>query len=342
MTTYGGESNTDEAILKRLNRGWKPQDRANVLLDRVEEYARLYKTTVKKLRIPVSLQGAAQQTVQDTGPRELQILEQVIQEGEEADKIGAYEALVIHQIRNGTRDYIDDALDEVGHVSAVPKSGQLKSFNWRDAGHHTQLPGLRRSMHANSVTDSADMGQIMADDDEGSYEDTGASDFNANFASSKVRWNNAAAVKAGRKDKSRSAWGSRVKAKGIDGTKSASNLAGLSAAAADSGKNLVNVNAPRCSTGCKNCYEKVEAIVKERKKTEAPYDNWVREQRLANKQARDLKNLLASNTRATGFGATGRSHSFSPESSIFGSSPRATDPFFTLNSWAGEERFGTV
>jgi hypothetical protein len=334
-TTYGADSNTDETILKRLNRGWKPEDRAQVLLERVEEYAKTYKTTVRKLKIPVSLQGAAKQTVQEDGPRELQILEQVIQEGEEAEKIGAYESLVIHQIRNGTRDYIDDALDEVGHVSAVPKSGVMKHFNWRDAGHHTQLPGLRRSLYTNSVTDGAHMGDILGNDEEEKFDETAVADFNRDFSSSQVRWHNATKITNQRLHKSLDAWGSRVKPTRTSAAATSSSNSDAATAATASAMNLVAKNAPRCSIGCKNCYEQVEVAIAKRRTTEVPYDDWVRTQRLANKQAREHRPLR--NTQASGFGV-----GHSPESSTFGS-PRCQYTFSGSSPWDMEEsRFGMV
>jgi hypothetical protein len=335
---YGVQSNNPEILIKRLNRGWHPQDRAKALLDRVDLYAKHYKTTVKKLRIPVSLHGAAQQSNIDESKRELQILEQVIAEGEEADKQGAFEALVAHQIRNGPRDFIDDALDEVGHVSAAPKAGKTKTFNWRNAGHHLQLPGLMRSIHTNSVTDGAEevMRKIRGGDEDSLT--FSATDFTKDFCQSRVRGKNAEIIKEERMNRSMQAWRSRVKPL----TSSAEHVGAAAKEAAASGSDLVAVNAHRCCIGCKNCYEKVEKAVADRKLVEVPYDDWERNQRLANKQVREHRILMAEITRA-GFRRHG---GFSPESSVLGSPKSTVSPqssfAFTGAFETESSRFGKV
>lgn len=337
----GAASNTPEAMRETLRKGWKPRERVQGLEKKVAKYAEFHNTTVRALKVPSSVQGmVADVTIFSDQPRELQILQQVVADDEGGrGRLGAYEALVMHQLRYGLRDFIDDALDEVGHVLATTQQADIvREFNWREAGHHSSQPGLRCSMAENSIRDGTDGSEMQVGDNDEEALSPGATDFTNDFSASKVRWANASVTLQSRANVSAEAWRSRL---GARGPLMREDL--LADAAAASASALVGVNPHRCRFGCKLCYDGVEAALLERRSHDTPYNDWVRKQKTANRQAAlaKQKRVLGGRERSAGGLNPSSSGLESNRTSLSGLGGGLAAPTAGLGD-DGVDRFGVV
>jgi len=186
-SSFAASGSDSKSISKRLESGWKAHERTELLQRRVQEYALMHDCKPKELRTPhvalkksVSLPAvsgaaglaaatggaaapAAVNTVDDKKEGDatneaMQILAKVVKDGEDANRMNPAEKAVADYLKSGLRDFIDDALEEVGRYTAISNPGanrRVTSFNWQAAGHHGDNPTWRNSLVRNNITDGS-------------------------------------------------------------------------------------------------------------------------------------------------------------------------------------------
>lgn len=75
----------------------------------------------------------------------MEALKKVAEEGMTADEMPPEEHLVVNLLKDGLRDYIDDALDEAERYKRVDRSHIQVDFKWDTCGNFNEFPALHRS-----------------------------------------------------------------------------------------------------------------------------------------------------------------------------------------------------
>jgi hypothetical protein len=150
--SLGAAPDDVDALAERLNDAWDPKTRLMALDAKLRAYADRGGRTL------------ALERMNKQGDPEMAILNKVIQDGQQQQNQQASEIATAKVLKDGMRDFIDYALDEV--YSYTVADGKSKSiigrFDWRGQGHHHDIPSLRRSMAENCVGDEALDRQIAA------------------------------------------------------------------------------------------------------------------------------------------------------------------------------------
>lgn len=245
-SSFAASGSDSKSISKRLESGWKAHERTELLQRRVQEYALMHDCKPKELRTPhvalkksVSLPAvsgaaglatggaaapAAVNTVDDKKDGDatneaMQILAKVVKDGEQANQMNPAEKAVADYLKSGLRDFIDDALEEVGRYTAISNPGanrRVTSFNWQAAGHHGDNPTWRNSLVRNNITDGSneeDRVEYAADEEVHTGarpKDVFALDFTYDFCRSQHRWNYADGARRNRAAETREGWQPKV------------------------------------------------------------------------------------------------------------------------------------
>lgn len=137
-TLLGAPAGDTAQLARRLHRRWNPRDTLSAFKLKVEDYTNRLGP----------LDGGAK-----TSDMELEILQRVVEEGEQALKLHESEVATVEVLKTGMREFIDYALDEVDRFTRVTKLGCDDTFHWRAQGHPDTIPPLRRSRAENNVSD---------------------------------------------------------------------------------------------------------------------------------------------------------------------------------------------
>eukprot|EP00929_Paragymnodinium_shiwhaense_P105607 TRINITY_DN70652_c0_g1_i1.p1 TRINITY_DN70652_c0_g1~~TRINITY_DN70652_c0_g1_i1.p1 ORF type:complete len:435 (+),score=93.82 TRINITY_DN70652_c0_g1_i1:111-1415(+) len=171
MPLMGTPLHDTAGLAAKLKKGWKPKERVSAIKLRIEDYARTHGLTIKELKAPVSISSvlAGKMDPRKNVSKEVQILNKVVQDGEDAGRAQESELLTLNNIKSGMRDFLDYAIDEVDRYAQIGTKGNdgaKAEFNWRSAGHYGDIPSLRRSMAINNIGDGADPAVFATDPDE--------------------------------------------------------------------------------------------------------------------------------------------------------------------------------
>lgn len=137
--SVGADPEDTDDLLKRLHGHFDPDARVSNL----RTYATRNRGPVPvKKPVPVgSEQDAA-----------VEIIGKVFEDGLNMQSVQAAERATVRLLRDGMRDYIDYALDEVDRYGSISKTGAVSSFSWRSQANSGDVPSLRRSMGENGVS----------------------------------------------------------------------------------------------------------------------------------------------------------------------------------------------
>jgi len=125
---------------RRLAQPWDPDGKVAVL--RRHALRNLGPSAPKKDKIA---EGAGQDVAAE-------IMKKVLDDGIGLNNVQPAEVATLNIIKDGMRDYIDYALDEVDRYTRVGKTGAITAFAWRQQANPSDVPCLRRSMGENGVT----------------------------------------------------------------------------------------------------------------------------------------------------------------------------------------------
>lgn len=137
-TLLGAPAGDAVQLAGRLQRRWNPKESVSAFKLKLEDYT-------NRLG-PLELHSKS-------NDKELEILQRVVEEGEQALKLQESEVATVAVLKTGMREYIDYALDEVDRYTRVTKLGASDSFNWRAQGHPDNVPPLRCSQVVHMVSD---------------------------------------------------------------------------------------------------------------------------------------------------------------------------------------------
>lgn len=140
-------SNQDD-LDQRLRRPYRRDKVLSALEARIEEFQRDHACSRKELARDSYVAPSGHHSI----PQELEILEKVYLEQKEFGReVPGTEMQLIRLLKNGVRDFVDMALDEV----VARGSDSASRFTWESAGDSRYNPALLRSQRENFVADSS-------------------------------------------------------------------------------------------------------------------------------------------------------------------------------------------
>lgn len=142
ILTFGPRIDDPKEIAQRLQTRWQGKKVVDSLKQKLKDYEKHF--------------GALDDTKKNVMDRELQILMKVVEEGEEAMQMKPSEQVALDVIKNGMREYIDFAMDELGRhdrLAGVVVTDHT-GFDWRTQGSPDDNPCLRCSSAMYSVSNA--------------------------------------------------------------------------------------------------------------------------------------------------------------------------------------------
>jgi len=158
-----------DGLAKQLEKPWNREAPLAALDSKIQTYA-------MQQGMMLGMPGPRQRTT-TTGRAELDILHKVVEDGQQQLQLQEAELAAVKVLKNGTRDFIDYALDEVERVARVDATtGKIVGFDWRAQGKLSlDVPAVRRSIVENGVS-SEPPPRGTAEINFGRSEDNGAAD----------------------------------------------------------------------------------------------------------------------------------------------------------------------
>lgn len=145
LPSWGGQTSD-----KRLRKEWREsEDEALALL---KKSVKSYATRHGDARLnadPEAKNQVGGQTRRQQKSKALEALKKVAEEGKAQDEVSAEESSVNALLKDGLRDYIDDALDEAERYKRVDRSAIKIDFNWETVGNFNEFPALHVSRAEN-------------------------------------------------------------------------------------------------------------------------------------------------------------------------------------------------
>lgn len=134
---------------KRLRRPWEESE--TEALAALQKSCKSYSTRHGDARLNADPEAKVNAGQSKTQPKSkaLEALKKVAEEGTHADEMPEEELKVLNILKDGLRDYIDDALDEAERYKRVDRSVEKRDFEWEVVGNFNEFPALHRSRTEN-------------------------------------------------------------------------------------------------------------------------------------------------------------------------------------------------
>jgi hypothetical protein len=140
LPTWGGV--TPE---QRLRKEWQESESAALAALQKSEKTYAIRHGDARLNADPEAKVGAGNTKGQVRSKALEALKKVAEEGKNSEEMPAEEVEVVNILKDGLRDYIDDALDEAERYKRVDRSEVKRDFKWEVVGNFNEFPALHRS-----------------------------------------------------------------------------------------------------------------------------------------------------------------------------------------------------
>lgn len=161
VSHVGSTSSATDSIkmARQLQRKWKAADKVAALQQRVRNYSNRHQCRPEHMHY-VATDAEDTDNTKHVNTREMAILRKALKDTEGNGLTVPADFAMAELLKSGMRKYIDNALEEVDHVSRVNRAGAFQSFNWKTQGNAFDIPALRRSQAINNVSDDVSASDI--------------------------------------------------------------------------------------------------------------------------------------------------------------------------------------
>lgn len=134
---------------KRLRKPWQESETEGIAS--LQKSLKHYSSRHGEARLDADPEAKVNQgqTKKQQKSKALEALKKVAEEGKHSDQLSSEETGVTEILKDGLRDFIDDALDEAERYKRVDRNAVKIEFNWETVGNFNEFPALHRSRAEN-------------------------------------------------------------------------------------------------------------------------------------------------------------------------------------------------